>query len=842
LLALPAAARAAEVIVDNADATGVAITGSWTAGTNPGYWGTNYIHDGNTGKGTKSVQFSPNLSEAGDYDVFLWWTSSTNRATNIPVDITFQGGVDQVQVNEQTGGSQWNLLGTYPFAAGTAGSVLIGNAGTNGYVFADAVRFVPAGLNPFGVSMSSSRVDNLASWIGPIAGAGAGWVRGFKGINNITPSQGTYNWVQTDAYLAAAAANNMQVCGLFNYNASWIDSNVQTFPTANLPAWSNYVTAVVNHCKNQVKYWEVGNEPPNWTSNGTPSQYASTMVAAYDAAKAADPACKIGLAAKSAHINWLYQTINAGAAGHFDFVTLHPYEVFDQLGYGWEGQFMSLVPTIRKMLADRNPAKANAPVWFTELGQAVGAVNGSLTFTDTVIAENLVKAYSMGLAQGVSVITWFEGKEGDSGPFGLISSTGVQRPAFTAMSKLIQHLGARPQYLGWVQLNTAADPDRDYGFVFQGATGTVMAAWAPPGVNDVVNFGQSVQITNPVTGGVSSASSYSLTNAPILVAGVPSSLVSQAQANKTKPFPWGGDFSTASLVTCAMGNPNTDAGLHHLKTDVTSTPVTSPYGAARSCDKVVSGVQKGTAQFFTVDPNYLSYSTVPVEITVVVRRNAANDPATLNISYESTTGMSNTAGYTIPDNTQWYTKTWTITNPQFVGMYGYNFYLYSASPKYYLQSVSVRKLDSTVNFNATPPSSYATQDSANGSTSIQDAGATLQLTGNLWKKIDFPYTVTAGTVLEFDFKAGGPEGEIQAIGIETDNVEGGSGSAIFQLFGTQTYANQAFNNYTGTNWVHYSIPVGTYTTGAKAHLVFIDDKDATPYTSESYFRNVTLHE
>jgi hyaluronate lyase len=38
-------------------------------------------------------------------------------------------------------GGEWNLLGTYSFAAGTGGSVTIANDGTNGYVVADAVKF-----------------------------------------------------------------------------------------------------------------------------------------------------------------------------------------------------------------------------------------------------------------------------------------------------------------------------------------------------------------------------------------------------------------------------------------------------------------------------------------------------------------------------------------------------------------------------------------------------------------------------------------------------------------------------------------------------------------------------
>ena len=90
-----------------------------------------------------------------------------------------------------------------------------------------------------------------------------------------------------------------------------------------------------------------------------------------------------------------------------------------------------------------------------------------------VQAQALVKAYTMGIAQGVECIQWFEGMDGDSGPMGLLDDKGETRPAYTALGQMIKHLGQHPTYLGWVLLN-----DKHYGFVFQGARGTVLATWA----------------------------------------------------------------------------------------------------------------------------------------------------------------------------------------------------------------------------------------------------------------------------------------------------------------------------------------------------------------------------
>ncbi|MCB1212660.1 MAG: hypothetical protein KDK97_25270, partial [Verrucomicrobiales bacterium] len=152
-------------------------------------------------------------------------------------------------------------------------------------------------------------------------------------------------------------------------NPRWNDKDERgSLPVNNLKGWSAYVTAVVKHVNGRIKRWEIWNEPPNFTGKDqTPADYAKIVIAAHDAAKAVDPDCKIGLAAKSVHIHYLEQVIQAGGRDHFDFITLHPYEVLNGIvdNAGTESVFMHIVPTLRKMLAIQNPAKADVPVIFT---------------------------------------------------------------------------------------------------------------------------------------------------------------------------------------------------------------------------------------------------------------------------------------------------------------------------------------------------------------------------------------------------------------------------------------------------------------------------------------------
>ncbi len=86
-----------------------------------------------------------------------------------------------------------------------------------------------------------------------------------------------------------------------------------TLPVHNLSAWSNYVTELARHVKGKVAYFEVWNEPPNFTGRDqTPADYAKLVVSAYDAAKAIDPKIPVAIAAKSVDINYLEQAIKAG--------------------------------------------------------------------------------------------------------------------------------------------------------------------------------------------------------------------------------------------------------------------------------------------------------------------------------------------------------------------------------------------------------------------------------------------------------------------------------------------------------------------------------------------------
>ena len=149
-----------------------------------------------------------------------------------------------------------------------------------------------------------------------------------------------------------------------------------------------------------------------------------------------------------------------------------------------------------------------------------------------------------------------------------------------------------------------------------------------------------------------------------------------------------GDYANANSVSISSGEQTTEKGLHTLSGDAIAADVIAYGGSARA-----GNVPGGNA--FVVDPGFLSYTATPIEITVVVRRNPANDNAGFKLVYESVDGYKSLGWYTVPDNKEWHTVSWKINDPQFVSMWGYNFALESDGNqynKYYLRSVTVTKL------------------------------------------------------------------------------------------------------------------------------------------------------
>ena len=133
----------------------------------------------------------------------------------------------------------------------------------------------------------------------------------------------------------------------------------------------------------------------------------------------------------------------------------------------------------------------------------------------------------------------------------------------------------------------------------------------------------------------------------------------------------------------------------------------------------------------------------------------------------------------------------------------------------------------------------ASQDVVNTTYTYDDT--TLTMVGNSWKMLSLDYTVTADTMLTFEFRSGSI-GEAQGIGFDTGDQR--LIDFYFYLYGTQnggSVANTDFDYDGSGDWQTFTIPLGDYVSGFVDNLVFLNDDDARSQ-AESLFRNVSIYE
>ncbi|MFM9331840.1 S-layer homology domain-containing protein [Paenibacillus mesotrionivorans] len=139
-----------ELIVDNLD-SGFTSDGGWSVSQyTTSRFGLNYFHDNNVAG--KWAKWTPYVTQAGEYNVYMLWNSPGSRGYNIPLEIAYDGGKDNsIRIHQNGVDNMWVYLGTYKFAPGTGQYVKLTTNGTD-ITIADAVKFSLAATDPYGAT------------------------------------------------------------------------------------------------------------------------------------------------------------------------------------------------------------------------------------------------------------------------------------------------------------------------------------------------------------------------------------------------------------------------------------------------------------------------------------------------------------------------------------------------------------------------------------------------------------------------------------------------------------------------------------------------------------------
>ncbi len=146
------AAPTTTVAVDNGDPGFSIRHGAWATGDGGSPHGADYRWAASVGtigaEPSAIVEWRPGLPVDGLYEVAAWYVAGSNRAPDATFTIAHAAGASQVVVDQQSGGEQWFILGTFRFEAGSNGFVSLHNQASAGVVVADAVRFRPVKAEP----------------------------------------------------------------------------------------------------------------------------------------------------------------------------------------------------------------------------------------------------------------------------------------------------------------------------------------------------------------------------------------------------------------------------------------------------------------------------------------------------------------------------------------------------------------------------------------------------------------------------------------------------------------------------------------------------------------------
>jgi hypothetical protein len=192
------ASPVADLIVDNPQAV---FTGTWATDTsaadkyNSDYRSAGSVGGSATGTGT----YTPTISTAGFYDVYVWTPTVARGAAATPVLIAGNGTNISVTVDQSSGSGGWQLIASgVPFAQGMNGYVRFANnagQGGNKDVVADAVRWSYSGSQSVAPPVVTAPPTNVTV----VAGAPAGFSVGAGGTAPLT-----YQWRRNGNSIANA--------------------------------------------------------------------------------------------------------------------------------------------------------------------------------------------------------------------------------------------------------------------------------------------------------------------------------------------------------------------------------------------------------------------------------------------------------------------------------------------------------------------------------------------------------------------------------------------------------------------------------------------------------------
>ncbi len=220
-------------------------------------------------------------------------------------------------------------------------------------------------ISPYGICAHISRqseYDLTGRQLEIMNDAGIDWVRTDFDWSGVQRKDGSWDFSKLDATVAKAERAGVKILPILDYDVPWASPAFK-----HLDEWLEYVRRTVTRYKDNMRYWEVWNEPDGagfWYNKPNPAEYAILLKATYDEIKKIDPDLTVLISGFSgipySYIEGVYK---AGAADYFDIMVVHPYRYPK---YPENASLEEDLDKLRELMAKYGDD--GKPVWITEIG------------------------------------------------------------------------------------------------------------------------------------------------------------------------------------------------------------------------------------------------------------------------------------------------------------------------------------------------------------------------------------------------------------------------------------------------------------------------------------------
>lgn len=405
-------------------------------------------------------------------------------------------------------------------------------------------RQVDPDASTIGMNIFQQQIWWYAYQVPLMAQAGVHWIRPWLAWENVwsvqQPAADVWDTRALDAALRRMESHGMRYQAILFSAPQWVTGNANWSapPEERLGLWSEYVRRLVTQYKDRIQYWEVWNEPDlMWQEQTRHSgaHYVAVLKTAWEAAKAADPNCKVLGLSHAGYMEWLERVGQLGAKDYFDIATIHSYAA--PSGYS------AAVKQRRNMLA--RYGMGDKPLWINELGATAydfsPEYSHKYSCSELKQAKVLTANYALSLSEDPRMKAfWFctydprdsaheSGWAWDAG-IGVLYLGFLPKLSYAALAGVSYELDGR-ECLGRAEIRSPRPADQDLGLHQVSFAGPVAVVWAdhPERAAQVpaTEFGclasERVQVrdafTNPVVEGLAGDLRLDLSQGPLYVEG-----------------------------------------------------------------------------------------------------------------------------------------------------------------------------------------------------------------------------------------------------------------------------------------------------------------------------------